>query len=351
MPMRSLTRRRFLSRTLDGLAASVLVDDVGTLGAHVLGGRPARARDIAVLGPASRVPVALIIDDSTCLVNLNRFAMPQFDEAFGGANQAYKKPWREWPVEIPDRFVRRFGEWCADQGVKGKYSIVPYPACVGRLDRGLPGWTRRELADSLELVRSLMLPNWDIHPEIVTHTRVIDLETGHPYADHSLRFMENWEWTTGRSADEIAQYMAYALQILKNVGLPCDGITTPGGFAIQALPELAEATLQAVRDVFRAEIPHYFRHSYSKGHESVAPRVELGAGTPVAQIWCPLRTCQAGTPGQHPGRAAWQLAVHRPVYRLAVCRLLAGYPVASESRVSQSPDPRAAERARAVRAG
>ncbi|MPY91181.1 MAG: hypothetical protein GEU99_25125 [Luteitalea sp.] len=273
--MSSLTRRRFLTRTLDGLAASLLVDEIGTIGAQVLGARPARAHDVSVLNPGARVPVGLIIDDSTCLVNLNRFAMPQFDEAFGGANEAYKKPWREWPVEIPDRFVRRFGEWCADQGVKGKYSIVPYPACVGRLDRGLPGWTQREVADSLELVRSLLLPNWDIHPEIVTHTRVIDLETGHPYADHSLRFMENWEWTTGRSADEIAQYMVYALQILKNVGLPCDGITTPGGFAVKALPELAEATLQAVRDVFRAEIPHYFRHAYAKGDESVAPRVEL----------------------------------------------------------------------------
>lgn len=42
-------------------------------------------------------------------------------------------------------FVRKFGEWCAENGVKGKYSIVPYPACVGRLDREVPGWFRREL--------------------------------------------------------------------------------------------------------------------------------------------------------------------------------------------------------------
>ena len=56
--------------------------------------------------------------------------------------------------------------------------------------------------------------------------------------------MENWDWTTGRSADEIADYMTYALQILKNVGLPCEGITTPGGFGNQALPQLAQATLR-----------------------------------------------------------------------------------------------------------
>jgi hypothetical protein len=142
----------------------------------------------------------------------------------------------------------------------------------------LPGWTQRELSDSLELVRTVMMPNWDIHPEMVTHSRVIDTRTGHPYTDHSLKFMENWEWTTGRSADEIADYLAYALRILKNVGLPCEGITTPGGFGNKALPQLAQATLQCVRDVFNAEIPHYFRHLYSEGNESVAPRVEYASG-------------------------------------------------------------------------
>ena len=239
-----------------------------------------------MLNPHNRVPIGLIIDDSTCLVNLNRFAMPQFDAAFGGANKTYQRNWREWPVEIPDAFVRKFGEWCAGQGVKGKYSIVPYPACVGRLDRGLPGWTQRELQESIELVRSLMLPNWDIHPEMVTHTRVIDTTTGHPYPDLSLKFMENWEWTTGRSADEIAGYMAYALQILKNIGLPCEGVTTPGGFGNRALPQLAQAALQSVRDVFNVEIPHYFRHLYDKGEQSVAPRVEYASGLDGADPKC-----------------------------------------------------------------
>jgi hypothetical protein len=268
------TRRRFLKNTT--LAATAL--SAPSLLAQLAGERPARADGVTVLNPRARVPVGLIIDDSTCLVNLNRFTMPQFDQAFVGANKTYHRNWREWPEEIPDAFVRKFGEWCAGAGVKGKYSIVPYPACVGRLDRMLPGWTQRELTDSLELVRTLMLPNWDIHPEMVTHSRVIDTKTGHPYPDHSLKFMENWEWTTGRSADEIANYLAYALNILKNVGLPCEGITTPGGFGNKALPQLAQATLQSVRDVFSAEVPHYFRHLYSEGKESVAPRVEYASG-------------------------------------------------------------------------
>jgi hypothetical protein len=221
-------------------------------------------------------------------VNLNKFAVPQFEAAWAasggtenGRPPAFNHPWREWPSEIPDAFVRKFGEWSAEHGVKGKYSVVPFPACVGRLDRELPGWTAEEVRNSIKLVREVICPNWDIHPEMVTHTRVIDTKTGHPYPELSLRFMENWIWSVGRSSDELASYMAYALRIIKEIGLPCDGITTPGGFGNRALRELSLATLQSVRDVFgakEAEIPHYFRHLYDKGNESVAPRVEFASG-------------------------------------------------------------------------
>lgn len=278
--MNPLTRRHFLGQTGMALAGAALAQ------AQVSGDRPVRTADIRVENPRNRVPVGLIIDDSTCLVNTNKFAMPQFDEAFGHGADVYKRDWREWPNEIPDAFVRKFAEWCFSRGVKGKYSIVPYPACVGRLDRMLPGWTRKELTESIDLVRTAMMPNWDIHPEMITHTRVIDLKTGHPFEDHSLKFMENWEWTTGRSAEEIAEYMAYALQILKNVGLTCEGLTTPGGFGNKALPQLAQATAMAVRGVFGAEIPHYFRHLYAEGPESVAPRVEYASGLDGADPRC-----------------------------------------------------------------
>jgi hypothetical protein len=281
--MNARSRRDFLKRTAAGVVGAGLTP---SLLAQVRGDRPARADGITVLNPRNRVPVGLIIDDSTCLVNLNRFAMPQFDAAFNGENASYRRNWREWPAEIPDAFVRKFGEWAAAQGVKGKYSIVPYPACVGRLDRMLPGWSQKELSESIELVRTLMAPNWDIHPEMVTHTRVIDTKTGHPYPDHSLKFMENWEWTTDRSVDEIADYMAYALRILKDVGLSCEGITTPGGFGNKARPQLAQATLQSVRDVFSAEIPHYFRDLFDKGDQSVAPRVEYASGLDGADPRC-----------------------------------------------------------------
>lgn len=232
MNAKALSRRRFLQSSAAGLAGAALtlprLDALAQVAPS--GDRPPRAEGVTVINPRSRVPAGLIIDDSTCLVNLNRFAMPQFNEVYLGANKTYQRNWRDWPAEIPDKFLRAFNDWAVGAGVRGKFSIVPFPACVGRLDRELPGWTRRELADSLKLVREEMAPHWDITPEMVTHTRVIDLKTGHPYPDVTPKFMENWEWTTGKSTDEIGAYLAYALQILKDAGLPADGITTPGGF-------------------------------------------------------------------------------------------------------------------------
>jgi hypothetical protein len=262
------TRRRFSEIALSALTAAPVA-------AQIPGQRPApRPEGITVLNPRTRVPVALMIDDSTCLVNLAHYCIPQFQEVFP---DRYTQPWRTMPREIPDSFVRKFGEWCLANGVKGKYSIVPNPACVGWMDREVPGWTRRQLTGSLDLVRSTIVPNWDIHPEMITHTWVIDTKTGRPYEERTERYMENFGWSAGKSADQLAGYMSYALRILKNAGLHCEGITTPGGFGGRVLPELAQAVLQSCRDVHRTEIPHYFRHALTDDR-SVAPRVEYASG-------------------------------------------------------------------------
>ena len=225
---------------------------------------------VEVINPRNRVPLSFIIDDSTTLVNMAHFGIPQFAEVFP---ENYKQDWRKLPREIPDDFVREFAEWSIENGVKGKYSIVPYPACTGWVNRFIPGWTKTELQNSLKLVREMITPNWDIHPEMVSHTRVINIKTGKPYPHATPEFMENWEWSQNKSADELAAYQAYALQILKDAGLYCEGITTPGGYGSKNKKNLALASMQSVRDVYGAEIPHYFRDLYTEKGKSVAPQV------------------------------------------------------------------------------
>jgi hypothetical protein len=261
----SATRREFLNAsTVAVLSTSSAV--------RAQEKRAASPLKVAVDLPRGRVPLSFIIDDSTCLVNMGKYCMPQFAATYP-QRKDYQRPWRDWPNEIPDSFVRKFGEWCAEQGVKGKYSIVPYPACVGWLDRTLPGWSQQELRESLKLVRDLMVPNWDIHPEMITHTRVIDLTTGRPFEDYSPAHMENSFPQQDVSVDYLAAYLAYALRILKNCDLPCEGITTPGGFGNRVKEKLPLAVFEAVRDVYGSELPHYFKY-VSDGDESTEPKLE-----------------------------------------------------------------------------
>ncbi len=214
---------------------------------------------VEVLPPRLRVPLSFVIDDSTCLVNMGHFCMPQFAAAWP-EREIYRKPWTTWPREIPDAFVREFADFCEETGVRGKYSIVPYPACVGWLDRELPGWSRPQLQASLRLVRQSIAPRFDIHPEMITHTRMIDIRTGRPLPEISPATMENSYPRQPVSVDELAAYLTYALRILKNCELPCEGVTTPGGFGNLVKDRLGQAVFEAVRDVFGAELPHYFKY-------------------------------------------------------------------------------------------
>jgi hypothetical protein len=108
---------------------------------------------------------------------------------------------------------------------------------------------------------------------MITHTRVIDLKTGRPFEDYSPAHMENSFPQEDVSVDYLAAYLTYALQILKNCDLPCEGITTPGGFGNRVKDKLPLAVFEAVRDVYGSELPHYFKY-VSNGDESTEPKLE-----------------------------------------------------------------------------
>jgi len=238
------------------------------------GDRPKPAEGVQVLNPRGRVPVSLLIDDSTCLVNLAHFCIPQFEQILP---DRVKKDWRKLPREIPDAFVRKFGEWSRDHGVKGKYSVIPFPAMVGWVDREIPGWTKPELEASLALLRDFISKDWDLTPEMVTHTHVIDPKTGRALEPFDQSTMENWGWSQKRSVDELAEYIAYALRPLKNAGLDVTGVTSPGGFGGKNLPNYSKAVLEACRDVYKTELPFYLKKVYTDDR-SPAPEVLHASG-------------------------------------------------------------------------
>ena len=200
-----------------------------------------------------RVPLSLIIDDSTVLLNLNYFFMRDRNIADGE-----NRRWEDVPVVHPESFTREFAEWCLDHGVRGKFSVVPCPAALGRIDEPLPLISRRQQESWLQMCRELIARAFDITPEMITHTFVVDPDTCQPLES---AIWEQYDWATLPVEEEelVTRYIATACRILQEVGLEPQGVTSPGGFGGRTLEFYALVAGNAVREATGANTPYFFK--------------------------------------------------------------------------------------------
>jgi hypothetical protein len=225
-----------------------------------------------------RVPLALIIDDSTALVNLNYFFLRDRNWHRGGDQR-----WEDLPVVIPETFTREWAEWCAAQGVRGKFSVVPCPAGVGRLDEGLPLFGQRQLESWLQMCQEVITPNFDVTPEMLTHTYVLNRHTMQPLAS---RIWEQYEWSEFGEDEEVEEYIALACAILVRIGLTPQGVTSPGGFGGKCLPRYARFVGAALRAVTGNATPYFFQRLVTEDTVIETPvwYADRNAATAVGEI-------------------------------------------------------------------
>jgi len=224
-----------------------------------------------------RVPLSLIIDDSTVLVNLNYFFMRDRNRVDGEGRR-----WEDVPVVHPESFTREFTQFCLDSGVRGKFSVVPCPAALGRIDEGLPLVDRRQQESWLEMCREMIRPAFDITPEMLTHTKVVDPCTCKPLEPE---IWEQYDWEAlPDDEDLVHEYIATACRILDNVGLTPEGVTSPGGFGGKTLEYYARVSGAAVRDVTGNPTPYFFKRISSGEVETPAWYPDRDAGTAVGEI-------------------------------------------------------------------
>ncbi len=200
-----------------------------------------------------RVPLSWIIDDSTALLNLNYFFLRDRAVRTGEVRR-----WEDLPVVIPEAFTREWAEWCLDNGVRGKFSVVPWPAGLGRVDQALPLLSADQLSRWLSLCRECIVPAFDMTPEMLTHTCVYDLDTQRPRADGAW---EQIEWQSFREDEGVGPYMALACEILVNAGIPPQGVTSPGGFGGGCLGLYAQLVGEHCRSVTGRPAPFFFQRT------------------------------------------------------------------------------------------
>ena len=225
-----------------------------------------------------RVPLSIIFDDSTVLVNLNYFFMRDRNLVDGE-----NRRWQDVPVVHPESFVREFAEWCLEHSVRGKYSVVPCPAALGRIDEGLPLFSKAQQESWLQMCREVITPAYDITPEMITHTVVVDPKTCKPL-ESGIWEQYNWNNLPVDQEELVIDYITTACQILENVGLTPEGVTSPGGFG-NPLDFYAKVVGIAARKVTGNPTPYFFKRVSADGPvETPVWYADREAGTAVGEI-------------------------------------------------------------------
>jgi len=233
-----------------------------------------------------RVPLSIIFDDSTVLVNLNYFFMRDYNievNSNPNLNVGRDYRWEDVPIVHPESFTREFAQFCLEQGIRGKFSIVPCPAALGPIDRGLPLFSKAQQESWLQMCRELIVPAFDITPEMLTHTFVVDPESLEPVES---RAWEQYEWRTlPEDENLIERYITRACEILMNVDLAPAGVTSPGGFGKGSLDFYSQMAGLVVRQMTGNSLPYFFHDVELNGPvETRVWHVDREAGTAVGEI-------------------------------------------------------------------
>jgi hypothetical protein len=282
--------------------------------------------NVSPSGETKSIPLTLIIDDPAPCINVYWW--------HAGERQKTDKPTLKSgePIvhDVPVTFAAELAEVLRRRGIKGKFTVLPCPAGLGSIAQRLQGYSQADLERWLAIVRREIAPRMDITPEILTHTKAINLAT------HTLLAENEREWSTHQTAETLTPYIAEALWILKSVGLPATGVTSPWDFGSKVEPEYQRAIASAQQQVNGRRQTWYFLHQ--SGELSLQSKVVRREGdgwlvSIVAQcpdvFWQTMETKETGEAyvrsvadklltedGQH-GRAADLFRAGTPVVMLA----------------------------------
>ncbi len=203
------------------------------------------------------IPAVFIIDDPP--INAAYLAKKQMEDAGlaveneGWFSRTYLSRWREMEKSaiIPNAFFKKVIDWALAEGVKGKCTLLPCPGGLGCLDQAVTGYSKEQLQELLDIFKNDYLKNFDLTPEILTHTLAWDIQN-----KKRLSIPER-EWTARQDEETLTDYMAEALRILRNVGIVATGMTQPCGFDGD-LSVYARAVLAAEKRVNRITQTFYF---------------------------------------------------------------------------------------------
>ncbi|MBQ0101619.1 MAG: hypothetical protein KBT31_02345 [Firmicutes bacterium] len=208
-----------------------------------------------------KTPISLIIDDSAPLVQVY----------YKHIEPPFTQDGRPILENIPNDFLFRFCDTVEKYGIRGKFSVVPNPGCYGNICESVGGFSREVLREWIDTVNSRLSGYFSFCPEILTHHLTLDLKTG-KYLSETER-----EWSVHATEEEMTDYIAYALEIDRDAGIRCTGVTSPWDFGVHNEKNYVLGVAGAFDRVFGQKKSWYFLHEIV-GEKNIRPWVEYDEG-------------------------------------------------------------------------
>jgi len=189
-----------------------------------------------------KTPISIIIDDPAPIMSVY-YAHRSSDFTDDG------RPIIEY---VSNEFLVAFCDIAEKYNIKGKFSVVPMPGNRGDIVNGIPGVPYEQIAAWLDIVRCRIMPGFAVGPEMLTHHKAVDLETGAALA------MDERVWSRTQNRSTLIPYISKALSLLRDVSIEACGVTSPWDFGIEVEDEYVAAISQAVWDVNSQGTAWYF---------------------------------------------------------------------------------------------
>lgn len=196
------------------------------------------------------IPISMMVDDSAPLINVHWWHVAEEQRTNRPMAASGEPVVRTIPVDFVGHFADIIGKW----GMRGKFSVLPYPAGLGKISEGWPGCDTKALSEWIETVRTRIVPLMDITPEIVTHAKTLDLDT-FKLLDENER-----DWARHETERTLTPYVASALRFLNEVGLEATGVTSPWDFGREVEDDYGGAICRAMKEVNGRGQSWYFLH-------------------------------------------------------------------------------------------
>lgn len=208
-----------------------------------------------------KVPISVIIDDPAPVISVYY-------------EHAYRRETEDGRPLIPtysNDLLFKFCDVIEKRGIRGKFSIVPMPGNKGDIVNGIEGVDPAAVSEWLDTVKARVLPLFTPSPEMLTHHKAVDLATGGALPMNEESFAKE------QTREGLTPYIAKALSLHRDAGIPSIGVTSPWNFGSENEEEYRAAISKAVFDVTGSDVAWYFLHVITR-KENVKPSLTYEEG-------------------------------------------------------------------------